>query len=722
MEKRRDEKKRDVKKVPLVMQMEALECGAASLSMILAYYGKWLPLEVVRKDCGVSRDGSNAKNIALAAKKYGLDVKAYRMEPEALMKKKGFPCIIHWNMNHFVVLCGFKHSKAYINDPARGKVEVLMEEFETSFSGICLFMSKTDTFEENQKPNSAVTLIKSRLKGTQSAFLFVICISFLLTLIGVMRPAFSRFFLDYLLVSDSTEWMKYFFLGLAALTLIEISIQIIKSIYMLRIQGKMAVTANSVYMWHVLRLPMEFFSQRLVGDVIMRGTANEGITAALIEQLAPLVLDMGMIFFYLVVMLQYSILLTGIGLVSILVNIFIARYVTKKKINIMKVQMRDAGNLVSETYSGIEMMETLKSSGAENGYFERWSGYQASVNRQKTQFVRMNQIWSTIPQMVSSITNSIILLAGVYLMMQGEFSVGMILAFQGFLSSLEVPTSNLMNTRQNISQMQTDMERIDDVLKYPTDRDGVAADAETTYEKLNGNVELKNITFGYSRLGKPVIENFSMSLEQGKSVAFVGASGCGKSTLSKMISGLYLPWSGEILFDGKDRSQIPPEVFTGSVAVVDQKITLFEDTISENIRMWDHSIEDYEVILAARDAQLHEDIVQRDGGYEAMVLENGKNLSGGQRQRVEIARALAQDPTIVIMDEATSALDAETEQKVIHAIKRRGVSMIVIAHRLSTIRDCDEIIVLDHGKIAERGTHETLMEKSGVYAQLIRCE
>ena len=370
------------------------------------------------------------------------------------------------------------------------------------------------------------------------------------------------------------------------------------------------------------------------------------------------------------------------------------------------------------------MIETIKASGAENGFFEKWSGYQASVNTQQIKFQKLEQVLGMIPSLVNSLTNTAVLMLGVWLTIRGEFTVGMIMAFQGFLSSFTSPAMTLIQTRQMLLEMRTQMERVEDVMNYPADvnyrDDALSDDAE--YGKLSGCIEMKHITFGYSKLGEPLIEDFNLSLKTGSRVALVGSSGCGKSTISKLVSGLYKPWSGEILFDGKPMEQIDRSVFTGSLAVVDQEIILFEDTIANNIKMWDTSIQDFEMIMAARDAQLHEDIMQREGGYQYKIMEGGKDLSGGQRQRMEIARVLAQDPTIIILDEATSALDAKTESEVVDAIKNRGITCIVVAHRLSTIRDCDEIIVMEYGKVVERGTHDELYAKGGIYTSLVSNE
>ena len=713
-----------VAKVPVVMQMEALECGAASLAMILAYYGKWIPLEQVRLDCGVSRDGSNAKNILRAARSYGLSAKGYRYEPEVLKKEGRFPCIIHWNFNHFVVLNGFRGNKAVLNDPAKGTYTVPMSTFDESFTGICLILEPNENFVPEGKPQSMLAYAKKRLVGAGAAIVFVILTAVITSLLGIITPAFSRIFLDRLLTGENPNWLMPFTLALAGISVVQLVVAWIQAVYSLRINGKLAMVGNTTFMWKVLRMPMEFFSQRMAGDIQSRQSSNAMIAGQLVNTFAPLALNAVMMSFYLIVMLRYSVILTLIGLASVLVNLILSSIISKKRINITRVQMRDAGKLAGTTVAGIEMIETIKASGAENGFFEKWAGYQASVNTNMVRFQRMNQLLGLLPTLVSSLCDTAVLMTGVFLAMKGEFTVGMIMAFQGFLSSFISPATTLISAGQTLQEMRTDMERIEDVMKYQTDVTFENSDDSENieYDKLSGNIEIKNVTFGYSRLAEPLIKNFSMSLKSGSRVAFVGPSGCGKSTVSKLISGLYKPWSGEILFDGKPMSKIDRSVFTGSLAVVDQDIILFEDTIANNIKMWDNSIEDFEMIMAARDAQLHEDIMQREGGYQYKLTEGGKDFSGGQRQRMEIARVLAQDPTIIILDEATSALDAKTEYDVVKSIKDRGITCIVVAHRLSTIRDCDEIIVMDQGNVVERGTHEELMKNGGAYTQLVSNE
>ena len=713
-----------VAKVPVVMQMEALECGAACLTMVLAYYQKWIPLEQVRKDCGVSRDGSNAKNVLLAAREYGLTANGYRMEPQVLKEQGQFPCIVHWEFDHFIVVDGFKKDKVYINDPARGEYTISMEAFDEGFTGIVLMFEPGENFEPGGHRASMLSYAAKRLNGAGAAVVFMAFATLLASLLGIMNPAFSRIFLDFLLTQRAPEWTTYFFAGLFVLTALQLITGYLQAIYSLRIDGKLAVMGNTTYLWKVLHLPIEFFEQRLSGDIQMRQAGNAGIASSIVKTLSPLLIKSAMMVFYLIVMLRYNVMLSLIGVVSILINVAVSNYITAKRVNISRVKMRDAGKLTGTTIAGIEMIETIKSSGAENGYFQKWAGYQANVNAQDVRFTGMNQTIGMIPTFLSTMANMLILFIGIFLTSRGEFTIGKIMAFQGLLATFTEPAMSLISAGQSIQEMQTQMERIEDVMSYPEDPYTVGEELQddVDYQKLTGEVEMKHVTFGYSKLSPPLIKDFNLTLHPGKSVAFVGASGCGKSTLAKLLSGLNRPWEGEILFDGQPISAINHQVFTGSLAVVDQEITMFEDTISNNIKMWDKSIEDFEVIMAAKDAQIHDTISLRSGGYDHVILEGGRDFSGGERQRMELARVLAQDPTIIILDEATSALDAKTEADVVQSIRARGITCIVVAHRLSTIRDCDEIIVMDHGDVVERGTHKELYAKGGLYTELISTE
>ena len=709
-------------RVPVVMQMEALECGAASLTMIMHYYRKWIPLEQARVDCGVSMNGANAKNIMLAARSYGMKANAWRIEPDTLMEEGPFPCIIHWGFNHFVVLCGFKGKRAVLNDPARGRVTVEWEEFDREFTGVCLTFEPGEDFVPSGKPKSVFSYAKERLKGAGAAAAFVVLTTTVSSLIGLIQPAFSRTFLDRLLTGENPEWLTPFMLLFSLLIIVSVVVTWISAVYSLRIEGKMSAYGSASYLWKVLRLPMQFFSQRMSADIADRQATNASISNSLVQIFAPLAIQAMMMVFYLIVMIHYSLLLSLIGIGAILLNLAVSSIVTAKRVNITRVQQRDSAKLSSATMSGISMIETIKSSGAENGFFSRWAGYQASVNTQGVRFNRLNFFLGSLPSLISSIANLAVLGLGVMLVVRGQFTIGMVMAFQSFLASFMSPASYMISAGQSMQEMITQMERVDDVMSYKEDDSFSPREKKEEYQKLSGAIELKNVTFGYSRLGKPLITDFSMTVKPGQKIAFVGRTGCGKSTLAKLISGLNHPWSGTITFDGIPLEKIDRNVFTGSVSVIDQDITLFEDTISQNIKMWDDSIEDFEVTLAARDAGIYDDIVTREGGFAHKLLDGGRDLSGGQRQRLEIARALSQDPTICIMDEATSALDARTEHEVIRSINDRGITCIIIAHRLSTIRNCDEIIVMDKGKIIERGTHEELYAKGGAYAALVTSE
>ena len=710
------------KKTPVILQLEVVECGAASLAMVMAYHKKWVPLERVRIDCGVSRDGSNAKNLLQVARMYGFEAKGYRLEPSTITETISLPCIIHWNMDHFVVLTKLGKKMAYINDPARGEVKVPLEQFNTSFTGIAIAITPGKDFEPSGKPVTVWPFAKQRLKGTAPVFVFILAVTGLTSIIGIISTLFGRVFVDDLLSGKHPEWAGAFIALFLAFNFLSILLSVINTRTNLKITAKFAVVSSGMFMWHALRLPVDFYASRHAGDVASRQDENDGISLSLIQLFAPLFIDAAMMVFYLYIVLQYSVILTIIGFSSLLINYAVNKFITHKNVNISRVSSRDAGKLGSLTVAGVEMIETIKSAGAEDGFFEKWSGYHAAVNDSGIKRMKLEQSVGLIPQIVSEAINIIVLLIGAFLIIRGDMTVGIFFAFQGFLSAFLMPFSKIINARLEMQQMKVSMERVQDVFNYKPDvtyNEQLTMDNGQSLCKLSGKIEIKDLTFGYNRLSEPLLDNFNMILNPGESVALVGASGCGKSTIAKLVANLYKPWSGEILLDGKAADDIPREIFTSSVSVVDQDIILFQDSIASNIKTWDKSIEDFEVILAARDAQIHSAIIERDGGYSGDVLEHGKNFSGGERQRLEIANALAKEPTVVIMDEATSALDAKTEYDVIKAVKDRGISMVVVAHRLSTIRDCNEIIVLDKGKVVQRGTHDELYAAEGLYRELV---
>lgn len=715
-----------VKKVPVVLQMEALECGAASLAMILAYYKKFVPLEKLRMECSVSRDGCNAKNVLAAARHNGLTAKGFSYNDiDALKKNVEFPAIIHWNFNHFVVLCGFSKNEAILADPASGRRRVPMDEFEKSFTGIVLTFEKSDEFVADGQKKSIVGFLLKRLQGAVLPLIFILITSLLLTAIGSVTSLFSQIFTDKVLVSTDKSIMMPLLQAMGITLVISFVLQALQSIYLLKIRGKMSITSGRQFMWHVLRMPVEFFSQRFAGDISSRQNSNDTIADTICNQVAPVILNVIMIIVYFAILLYYDVTMTLICLAVALLNIFIIKFVSEKNENDNKAMSRDAGKLQGATVAGVSMIETIKSSGCEASFFQKWIGYQTKYSNAVQRLTERNTCVGAIPTLLQSFANTAVLLLGVYNILTGKFTIGSLMAFQGFMGSFLGPVNSLVGIGQTIQAVSGDMERVEDVMNYEPDVYIDLADdsaGEKEYKKLDGCVDIQNLTFAYSPLAKPLIEDFNLHVKKGQMVALVGGSGSGKSTIAKVIAGLYEPRAGKILFDGKERKDIDRNVFRGSLAMVDQEVTMFQDTIRNNITMWDDSIDDATLIKAAQDAQIHDDILARPNGYDHELVENGKDFSGGQRQRFEIARSFVIDPTIMILDEATSALDPMTEKKVMDAVKRRGITCFVVAHRLSTIRDADEIIMLEYGHVVERGTHEELIKLNGKYAELVRTE
>lgn len=705
-------KKRSVKKVPVVVQMETVECGAACLSMILAYYGKWLSLEQLRTDCGVSRDGSNARCIVQAARRHGLDAHGYRADISHLEHMA--PAIIHWNYNHFVIFKGFDGGLAYINDPGIGSIAVSMEDFNRSYTGVAITASPTDQFKPQGHQTSILHYVRENIRGVSDAFIFTLIMGILTAFAGMLYPLFSQVFMDDIITGKNEEWTVPFFVGMGALVVFHFLLAFLDNVYGRRFSGSMSLKGNTRFLWHALNLPMEFFAQRYVGDIVQRQSLNETITTTLVRILAPYAINILLLIVYVVVMARYSFLLTLMGLMSVALNIYVVRKESELRNNLSRAMEQTEGKFYGITMSCVDNIESIKAAGAERKFFEFWAGYFARRNNQEVAF----EARSFSPYVFGHVANALVLILGAALILYGDFSIGMLMAFQGFMAEFMRPAMGLMQGSTTVIELRSQMERIDDVIAYPTEKWSDDTN-EAHGAKMSGMFEMKNVTFGYSPTSEPLIKDFSMKVEPGKSIALVGTSGCGKSTIAKLVAGLYEPWSGDILFDGRKRSEISHEEYVNSVAVIDQHVVLFDDTISENLKMWDHSIEDFTMTMACIDSGIRNDIISRPRGFNTKLVKGGGNFSGGQRQRMEIATALAREPILLVMDEATSALDTMAEREVMQNIRQCGASLIVIAHRLSTVRDCDEIIVMDHGQIAERGNHDELMSRDGIYKKLM---
>ncbi|MEG6520667.1 NHLP family bacteriocin export ABC transporter peptidase/permease/ATPase subunit [Desulfotomaculum sp. 1211_IL3151] len=717
-------KKGEIKKVPSILQMEAVECGAASLAMIFAYYKKYLSLEQLRVDCGVTRDGVKAVNILKAARRHGFDAKGFRKEPEGL-KEMTLPAIIHWNFNHFVVLEGFSEGKVYINDPGSGPKVISEEEFDLSFTGVILTFQPGPDFQPSGQKSNFLDSLKNWVKGSQTTLVYLVVIGLLMVIPGLIVPAFAKIFIDNILLAGKEDWLKPLLWAMGTVVVLQAALTWLQQYYLLRMETKIALTNAGKFFWHIFRLPVLFFQQRSAGDISNRMQSNDQVAAFLSRELAETVIGMITLIFYLIVMLQYSVYLTLISLVIGGISIVYLIYSSNKIETMNKKLLQDKGKVMGFSISGLYIIETLKATGSESDFFAKWSGYHAKEINAQQKLGRTTQILFHLPNFLAEFADVIILFVGGIIIINGNLTIGSLIAFQGLLASFMNPVNSLTQMGMRIKQVQGDINRLEDVFKYKVDenvnREITVNNEEDNYKKLEGYIEIQDLTFGYNPWDPPLIENFNLTLKPGSRVALVGGSGSGKSTVARLITGIYQPWSGKILLDGVNKDQLPRSVITNSLAVVDQDITMFDGTIRENLTMWDATIPEFELIRAAKDACIHDVISTRDKGYEYRVREGGANFSGGQRQRFEIARALTGNPAILILDEATSALDVQTEKMVDENIRRRGCTCVIVAHRLSTIRDCDEIIVMDKGKIVQRGTHEEMKNTGGPYAELINA-
>lgn len=707
-------------KTPIIYQMEATECGAASLSMIFSYYGKNIPLEQMRIETGVSRDGCNAGNIMKAAKTYGFECHGYRKEP-ADLKEIQLPCIIHWNFNHFVVFEGFKGKYAYINDPAVGRRRISMEELDDCFTGIVLTFKPTNKVVKQKKKNTILKFMLKRINGQYGILFKLLFIGILLAFPGIILPLLSQIFTDDILIGGNTSWFTGLIVFMIASIVLQFCLSIYRNFILVKLQKKMILLSTRDFLSKLFRLPINFFDQRYVGDLTNRVENNSNVSTFLAGELAENLLNILIAIFYLLLMLLYSPMLTIIALCSVVINVFIMK-VTSEKISNGSIKIQqDAGKLSGAVCAGLNITSTLKASGVENEYIGRILGYNAKVENLNQSLSKSQQIINAIPNAANIFANVMIILVGGGLVIDGQMTIGMLVAFRTLSNSLNEPVNKLVSFVKNIQTTKADINRVEDIMKYKVDEKfDSKAEKRKIRTKLTGNVELSNVSFGYSPLKPPIVSDFNFKINCGSSIAFVGASGCGKSTISKVISGLYSAWDGEILFDGVPSKEIPNDVLNASISTVSQNITLFSGSIRDNLTMWNSNISEADMIAAAKDACIHDVISQKPGAYDFKLSEDASNLSGGQRQRIEIARALATNPTILIMDEATSALDPIVEKKIIDNIKRRGCTCIIVAHRLSAIRDCDQIIVMANGKIIQRGTHEELSQVEGHYKNFIK--
>lgn len=707
-----------VKRIRPILQMEATECGAASLAMILGYYGKTVTLEELRRECGVSRNGVNAKNIVKAAQFHNLKPRAVRVNIEGAKKLKT-PAVIHWNMDHFLVLCGFNKKGAVIADPAYGLRTVSMDEFSKSFTGIAIELAPTEDFQKDKGGRNVNDYITSCVKAFLPNTVYFILIE-LCALVGSGAVLFlSSVFIDKILIGGNTQNLRILLQVLLCAGLITAASVVLDENMRCRIGKQLNTRINSGFIEHLLKLPIEFFSQRSEGDLANRQNANMCMGGQLVRLMSPIPAYVLQIIIYLILIAAFDVHIALIGVLSAAANIVSMLISSKKYEEKMRSYSRDMGALQSDVSRAVDMIETVKSCGAENAMFTRLMAAGTQTINTKTEIDKTGVYTSSLFAFLNALGSGAVLIVGVWEILSGHMTTGILIAMQAISAAMLEPVGEMVNAGIEMQTLKGEAVRTNDVMHYKKDDKFLADDEEQTRE-IDGDIELKDVAYGYSPLENPLIHDFNLTIRKGGSVAITGGSGSGKSTVAKLIAGLYREDGGSVSFNGVPRNEINHYYFYSKTAVVSQNIRLFEGTVLDNITMWDDTISYDEAVAAAKAACIHDDIISRKGGYREKVEENGKNFSGGQRQRIEIARALVKKPSIIIMDEATSALDSDTEERVMNNIKALGITRIIVAHRLSTIMDSDEIIVMERGEVSERGTHDELMKKQGTYYSLVR--
>ena len=710
------------KRTPTVIQMENVECGAACLCILLSYYGCHVPLEKLRVECGVSRDGSNALNLIRAAKSYGLLGKGIRAGLTELYESDK-PALLFWDYNHFVVLEGFAKNCVYLNDPAFGPRTVTYEEFDVGYTGILLQFERSHTFKKGGKMQSILEDMRARLKEVKGPLIYLLTAGVCLLIPGLSIPVFTRIFVDNILVSNILPWKGQFLLGMGVAMLIGGVLTWMQQYFLNRLNTKLSIRFSSDFLWHILRLPVSFYSQRFPAEIANRVGQNNIVAQMMTGALATTSIQLLLVIFYGVVMFMYDFVVALTGILAGVGSLIVMQTIQRSRTDTYARLQKEQSMVTASSVGAIQQIETVKASGTENDTFAVFAGLDTNKINSLQEISRKDAVLTTSPILFQGLALAVLLGVGGWRTMEGSLTIGTLMALQMLLLSFLQPITQFVNFGQTLQFLKVELMRLNDVLKNPLDRVYAKRNLKNIQRvKLEGYLEFKEVTFGYSPLSPPLVEKLSIQIQPGQRVALVGPSGCGKSTISKLCTGLLEPWQGEILYDGKPYLEHASETMQRSLSSVDQDIFLFSGSIRDNITLWDQTTPDDILIRSAQDACIHNDILERPLGYEAELIEGGHNLSGGQRQRIEIARALLNSPSIIIMDEATSALDSNTEKRVMNHIRKRGCSAIIVAHRLSTIQDCEEIIVLDRGKVVERGTHEALKDLGGMYRELIESE
>ena len=711
---------------PLLLQTHATECGAASLGSVLAYFGRWVTLIELRGKCEVSRDGTTAAGIVRAARSYGLECKGLNVHIRQL-KDLSLPLILFWEFNHFLILEGYDQKSYYLNDPATGRRKLTAEEFTSSFSGIVLQFKPGPEFQRGGVHPNLLEHILSWLRDSWGALTYAFGCGLMLAMLALVTPVIMAIFVDRVL-GENEPWGRHLAGALAAAAIMVYGLTWLKQWCLHRLSIKLSIIAGNRCLSKLLWMPVEYFNHRLVGELTDRVLSIDKIAKGLSEHFLDVLIEITMSVVFLAVMVAYDPMLALIVLCLAILNGLLMRVTTLIQTDESHAWRREQGLLVGVGMLMLNQVERLRTNAEEDHFFSRWSAHQARELAAYQRFSELSHFNEALPSLFMILGHCAVLAFGATQVMAGELTLGALVAFYLVAAMFLEPVGRFVDLADKRQILEVNMQRLDEIMEIHEDprltSQHQTSEAIVTFNerlRLAGHVELRNVTFGYNQGRPPLIKDLNLLIKPGQRVAVVGPSGSGKSTLSYLVSGLYQPWSGEILFDGHARHEIPKEVLSRSLSMVHQHSVLFSATVKENITLWNFAFADDDVVSAARDACIHDEILSRPLGYASPVEEDGGNLSGGQRQRLQIARSLIGNPTVLILDEATSTLDAKTEAYVDDALRRRGCSCLIVAHRLSTVRDCDEIIVLDKGVEVQRGTHEELMtDETGLYYRLVR--